>query len=159
MEHNETKELLKKYLSGKCSPAERQRIENWHAEQLIEREREASGYDRERVKATIWGDIGQRPSVTRRQNRWLSPASAVAAVLIGLFLYLSIQPNCSTEESAIAQTEISPVVPARNKAILTTGGKQYVLDGIAEGIGERGDGVVVTKEEGGILDFDGRGVE
>lgn len=157
MEHKETKELLKKYLSGKCSPAERQRIENWYAEQLIEREREASGYDREKVKETIWGDIGQRRSVTRRQNRWLYPASAVAAVLIGFFLYLFIQPNGSTEESAIAQTEISPVVPARNKAILTTGGKQYVLDDIADGIVEQGDGFVITKEEGGILAFDAIG--
>src|SRR5690606_37744208 len=89
-----------------------------------------------------------------RKTRWrLVPIAAAAVVLLGLFLYIFKEPVLHPQNKMV-QAGSSPVLPAGNKAVLTTGGKQYVLSDMADGVVEQGDHFRVVKQEDGVVSFD-----
>lgn len=154
MEHKEVKELLKKYLAGTCSPEEKQRIESWYADQSEKRDEKIFQYDREKIKEELWVDIVKNKSAGKRKIRLRQATIAAAAVvLLGLFLYIFKEPILHPQHNVV-QAENSPVLPGGNKAILTTGGKQYVLSDMADGVVEQGDHFRVVKQEDGVVSFD-----
>jgi len=154
MDHKEVKELLKKYLAGTCSPEEKRRIESWYAYQSAKRDEKIFQYDREKIKEELWVDIVKSKSAGKRKTRWrLVPIAAAAVVLLGLFLYIFKEPVLHPQNKMV-QAGSSPVLPAGNKAVLTTGGKQYVLSDMADGVVEQGDHFRVVKQEDGVVSFD-----
>lgn len=158
MTEKEIQALIERYISGECSPEEKEFLERWYTDELQKRTTEVEQNEAQIVKDEIWGRIiDERPQLRRRRIVWSVWAGAAAAVLlIGLFVTYQRQKlnesNVSKKEMA---TVLPEILPGGNKAVLTTGdGKQIVLTDEADGVIEQGEGFIIRKQEDGLVSFE-----
>ncbi|TYR34124.1 DUF4974 domain-containing protein [Sphingobacterium phlebotomi] len=158
MTEKEIQALIERYISGECSPEEKEFLEHWYTDELQKRITKVEQNEAQIVKDEIWNRIvDERPQLRKRQLAWRIWTGAAAAVLlIGLFVTYQHQkldePNISKEEIA---TVLPEVLPGGNKAILTMGnGKQIVLTDEADGVIEQGEGFIIRKQEDGLVSFE-----
>ncbi len=153
-EKKEIRQLIKKYLSGQCTPEEIHRIENWYAEYL-EKYSTVQEYDRKKVKNEVWDGIAQRrPLRSTKVVWWPRMVAAAIAVLVGVVAVyqFAIKPTLIPATTYV-QNE-SPILPGSNTAILTTSdGKKIELTNSAKGILTQGKGFEIKKEDDGLIVF------
>lgn len=107
-------DLLKRYLAGQCSEAERQRVDAWY--EALDRPApqplafdERRGFERLRASLSDDSDFGKRPVRPLWQRPWAYlTATAAAAVLVGGLLFWP-QSNDSSLETVAKRTGSTPV--------------------------------------------------
>lgn len=157
MEKSDIQRLIRKYLSGECSPEERELISRWYADELHTREEEVKIEDPQKIKREIWQKvIRNRPELKerkRRRNFWI-PAAAVILIgfLITYQLHRMSRPDSDPRE--LVDEELK-VVPGGNEALLTLeNGKQYFLSDEAEGILDEDRNWIIRKPKEGLISFE-----
>ncbi|SEW53841.1 FecR family protein [Chitinophaga arvensicola] len=156
MDKKEGRNLLNKYLEGRCTPEERVQVEQWYAGLTAESDWHMESARREEaqlaMKQRIDRQLGLAPSRPVWQRSWIRYAAAVlllAGAATVFFLRTSKTP---------APAPVAEILPGGNKAILTLGnGKTIALDqAAAENIAQQGNSRI-SKLAGGQLIYQSQG--
>lgn len=152
-EDEKIRDLLKRYLAGKCTDAEREIVDQWY-----------ESTDNQRVGDTIYDEMREdlytiRTQVTphspRRSIRWFHYLSAAAvltiAIGVAIKLYDPISSNSSVNE--IASLEAKHILPGSDKATLTLpDGRVISLDELTVGtFGQESGNQLIKDEEGSLV--------
>jgi len=157
MEKSDIQRLIRKYLSGECSPEERELISRWYADELHTREEEVKIEDSQKIKREIWQKvIRNRPELKERKRRRKFWIPAAAVILIGFLITYQLhrmsRPDSDPRE--LVDEELK-VVPGGNEALLTLeNGKQYFLSDEAEGILDEDRNWIIRKPKEGLISFE-----
>lgn len=157
MEKSDIQRLIRKYLSGECSPEERELISRWYADELHTREEEVKIEDPQEIKREIWQKvIRNRPELKERKRRRKFWIPAAAVILIGFLITYQLhrmsRPDSDPRE--LVDEELK-VVPGGNEALLTLeNGKQYFLSDEAEGILDEDRNWIIRKPKEGLISFE-----
>ncbi|HLR00035.1 MAG TPA: FecR domain-containing protein [Sphingobacterium sp.] len=157
MEKSDIQRLIRKYLSGECSPEERELISRWYADELHTREEEVKIEDPQKIKREIWQKvIRNRPELKERKRRRKFWIPAAAVILIGFLITYQLhrmsRPDSDPRE--LVDEELK-VVPGGNEALLTLeNGKQYFLSDEAEGILDEDRNWIIRKPKEGLISFE-----
>ncbi|PPL03583.1 FecR family protein [Parapedobacter indicus] len=151
-EDEKIRQLLKNYLAGKCTDAEREIVDQWY--EAIDNPHMGSSIHnemREDLRA-IRTQVVPRP--TRRTLRWFHyfSAAAVLAVAIGITLKLSgpVPPFSHTKEEV--PLEAKHILPGSDKATLTLpDGRVISLDEMTVGTLRQEAGDQLVKDSEGSL--------
>ena len=137
MELDQADSLLKKYLSGKCTAEERERIEKWLEEQdnipveWLNMDPEERKQWLGSLYQDIQGSVRRRHVLIQKRSILLKSAAAILVVLSASLLILNRQSEKNTSEDILVQnvqTE-NDVAPGSNKATLILGsGSKIILD-------------------------------
>jgi len=122
MENKQEKELIEKYLSGNCTPEEKEAIESWYLDYAKHRPEDIDEPDYPSAESEIWNAIQQRnqPKVKTLWPRLAAAASVLLLITAGIY-FIGHRPL----KQQVAQTQIHDIAPGTNKAILILGnGKQ-----------------------------------
>jgi ferric-dicitrate binding protein FerR (iron transport regulator) len=158
-------ELLEKYLSGKASPEEKEKVEQWYAsfEEAKPVSEDAANLEsvKERIYQKITDELNlQKPVVPfYRKLAFRLSAAAIIILLIGsYFLFLPQQKIKTTSvETAKATLENDVAPPAGNKAILVLDdGKKIELDSSANGTLAVQGKINVIKQNDGLIAYTGK---
>ena len=93
------RQLLEKYLQGKCTPEEIQLLHRWY-EKLDMAQADADDATADRLMDAIHGRIGRRTPVFRLSRRWAVAAAAVIGLTLTLGMIISRQRR---HEQALAK--------------------------------------------------------
>lgn len=159
MEKNEIQELIRKYLSGECSPKERDLISRWYAEELHKREKEVNMEDPQKIKREIWQKvIKNRPQLKEQKKQKIFWIPAAAILLIGFLIAYQLHRLSAPNNSSVEWVDKdSKIVPGGNEAVLILeNGKQYYLSNEAEGILDEEKSWVIRKPKEGLVSFESR---
>ena len=156
-EHKKVQNLIKKYISGECTPEEAASIEKWYAGYLDQHAPSFEAFDREKVQDAIWKEVSrQKPTKVRKLRRWSYVAAAVV-LMIGLssaYLFL-LGPAFIERENTAETSYAAAVLPGTNSATLTTtDGKKIDLTPSEPGVLAYGNGFEIKKEGEGLIVFD-----
>lgn len=154
-EHKKVQNLIKKYLSGQCTPEEAAAIEKWYADYLNQNGPSYEGFDRAKTKDAVWQEVLlQRPGKVKKLMKW-SRVAAAAALIVGLLaLYQFVLTPTFIGEEKLAQHEPSIAPSGRNAVLTTADGKKITLVPSASGVLEQGEGFEIKKEADGLIVFD-----
>src|SRR5690606_36836539 len=154
-EPKEVQNLIKKYLSGRCTPEEAAAIEKWYADYLAQNGPSFEAFDREETKEAVWQEISRHKPDKVRKIAWRSRAAAAAVLIAGLFaFYQLVVTAVFTDKENLAQQEPS-IMPSENNAVLTTAdGRKIALVPSAPDVLEQGEGFEIKKEADGVVVFD-----
>ena len=143
-------DLLKRYLAGQCTDAEREIIEQWY--ESIDRRP-----DNDTLKQELNGDldhIGTRIGVYRRRTFRLWYYAAAAALLIAIGVtYKLYTPPVESPIAVASAIDASNIQPGSDKATLTLpDGRIIPLDELTIGtFGHEGDNQLIKNEEGSLV--------
>ncbi|WP_353196664.1 FecR domain-containing protein [Parapedobacter defluvii] len=152
-EDEKIRDLLKRYLAGKCTDAEREIVDQWY-----------ESTDNQRVGDTIYDEMREdlytirtqvSPHSPRRSIRWFHYLSAAAvltiAIGVAIKLYDPISSNSSVNE--IASLEAKHILPGSDKATLTLpDGRVISLDELTVGtFGQESGNQLIKDEEGSLV--------
>lgn len=154
MDKNEAVKLLNRYLEGRCTPGEREQVEQWYTGLLEESGWSMEGDRRLEAQQAMKQRIDRQLGFTRPRFLWQRHWVRYAAVLFFLagasvLFFLKKQPE--REPAPVAE-----IMPGGNKAVLTLGNGQTIpLDQAAEeNIAQQG-GSRISKRAGGQLVYEG----
>ncbi|MDN3588057.1 FecR domain-containing protein [Pedobacter aquatilis] len=122
MTAEEIQQLLNRYKTGQCSPAEIDLLEeslmhyNEQGIDLSERPIKAIG-------AKIYAQLPQKPQSKPNPKLWLYMSSAAAAVILSISLWFLLPSKTSTDRSLITAEKI---YPAGNRATITLASGQQL---------------------------------
>ncbi len=150
MEKNASK-LLKKYLSGQCTPEEKAIVEDWYLQLPFQKnapvaERIEAGHDEvlERLK--------QRPKT--KSIGYLKHIAVAASILLCVGLGLVLFNRKIEPVAGLAKKKLEDVLPGGNKATLTLADGSVVdLDKALNGEITKQNGIVIRKTENGQLEY------
>ena len=150
MENKQEKELIDKYLSGNCTPEEKEIIESWYLDYAKHQSEDTDEPDYSSAGSEIWNSIQQRNNQSQVKTLWprlAATASIVLLITIGAYFISRKQPK-----QQIAQTQTHDIAPGTNKAILTLGnGKQIVLTNAKNGlVASQGNTRINKTKEGAV---------
>ncbi|MGK6350713.1 FecR domain-containing protein [Parapedobacter sp. DT-150] len=139
MEHEDIKDLLKRYLAGECTPEERIRVEQWY-EQLEINPEGLSRPQLEDAVAEVRSRLALKPA---HRVMWYRYGAAVAAAtLVATITYFYFaQPSQVGSDTPALATAQQDIAPGGNRAILK------LADGTEITLDDRQDGKVA--QEGG----------
>jgi len=158
-------ELLEKYLSGKASPEERAKVEQWYASFEEKKAAMGEGDDLNAIREKMYRKIAdelnlQEPVIPfyRKLNFRLT-AAAILILLIGSYFIFSTQQKTNTISSATAKpllkNDITP--PASNKAtLILADGKTIELDSSANGTLAVQGKINIVKQNDGLIAYTGK---
>ncbi len=152
MRQQETKDLLKKYLSGNCTEAEKGLVETWYLQHEIKELPQISEELKKKQLDEIFRSLPIQHDAKRIISLW--PRLAVAGmVLIGLGLSIYLYQHRQPEQLAIAKSEVvDDLKSGEDKAVLTlSDGRRIALDETDSGDITNEAGVIVTKTKDGQL--------
>lgn len=154
-EPKEVQNLIKKYLSGRCTPEEAAAIEKWYADYLAQNGPSFEAFDRDETKEAVWQEISRHKPDKVRKLTWRSRAAVAAVLIAGLFaFYQLVVTAVFTDKENLAQQEPS-IMPSENNAVLTTAdGRKIALVPSAPDVLEQGEGFEIKKEADGVVVFD-----
>ncbi|WP_316823462.1 FecR family protein [Pedobacter gandavensis] len=167
----DAKELLIKYLSGKCTEEEQALLEQWHLNSTADRDAEMIGFDlteqeRKDDLDEIWAKLEQdeekdkteeqaadlQVGKIRRLALWPSIAVAAGiaiALTAGLLLY---QEPTNKEDQIISAQHIAQIPAGGNHAVLTLDdGRQISLSDARKGTLVSESGINISKTKDGQL--------
>lgn len=107
--------ILKKYLQGKASPAERKLIDEWYGE-MEKAQRPFSGNDELRLEDHYWARIKSHITSERSSGAgalWICSAGVAASVLVILLSYLNIAKSSSAPAGLRSGMEKTHIVLER----------------------------------------------
>lgn len=162
--HKKMEQLLNKYLSGNCTPAERLQVERWYRQLDLGGEL-PSMEEMESDLADIRRQLPGKPA--KRYAPWyryVAAATVAAVMAIGVYVYV-FQSELSGTESEVGATSLpDDLAPGGNRAILQLAdGTEIVLDERADGtvakegrhaIYKQADGELVYRPEASVPDRD-----
>ncbi len=135
------RQLIGKYLDGKCTPKEQRLVKQWYNQSAEERGAAPLGDDLSFVKQRIYAKLPQAPTARLRPLRWLSAAAAI--VLIGTFALYYLSQKTTRPHTVQYATHIQP---GGNQAILTlASGKKISLNDAVNGRIAGQSGVLINK--------------
>lgn len=154
-EHKKVQNLIKKYLSGQCTPEEAAAVEKWYAIYLNQNESTYKAIDLTKAKEAVWKEISrQRPSKVKKLKKWPSIVAASAVIVALLAFYQFVLTPTFKDKEKLAQEETT-IIPSSSNAVLTTAdGRRIALSLPAPGVLEQGEGFEITKEADGLIVFD-----
>jgi len=149
MENNAAK-LLKKYLSGQCTPEEKALVEDWYLQLPFQRK----SPNAEQIAASH-EEIGGRLNLHQTKTfSYLRPTLVAASLLVCVGLGFVFLNQKSKTSSTFAKTELKDVLPGSNKATLTLADGSVVdLDHAVNGELAKQNGIVIRKTENGQLEY------
>ncbi|NGM62622.1 DUF4974 domain-containing protein [Sphingobacterium sp. SGG-5] len=153
-EKKEVQELIRKYISGQCTPTEAHIVESWYAAYL-DKHSSSTSYDEEKIKEEVWDEIAkQRPVKVRKFVKWWRVAAAATFIFGSFAIYqFALMPFFASTEQYAQNEDV--ILPGGNTAILTTSdGKKIELTSSEKGILKRGEGFEIKKTEEGMVVFD-----
>jgi transmembrane sensor len=153
-------ELLSRYNSGDCSPAEKQLVESWYEELVNTGTVEWAEGEQESIEAAVENwllqnmQVDEQPlaevhELPKRSRTWWV-AAAIFIVLSGTGYYLYNKQQ-ATAVVAIKEEHLNnDVAPGGNKAVLTlANGTTIVLDDASNGVlAQQGNAKVVKPDDG-----------
>jgi len=149
MENKQEKELIEKYLSGNCTPEEKEAIESWYLDYAKHRPEDIDEPDYPSAESEIWNAIQQRnqPKVKTLWPRLAAAASVLLLITAGIY-FIGHRPL----KQQVAQTQIHDIAPGTNKAILILGnGKQIILTNAKNGLlANQGNTRINKTQEGSV---------
>lgn len=155
----EAKELLNKYIKGKCTPEEKGLVEHWYLSESSKQSLPDDLEDFSPEKMQMWDEISEMSDLQNRRKRSgiiLWGTSIAAAVL----LIFSISNNffIEKEEALISKNEnVQPFdkEAGSNKAVLTLGdGSKIILDDALKGSIATEGGISIRKSSDGSIVYD-----
>jgi transmembrane sensor len=143
------RQLIEKYITGKCTPEEQQLVETWYNRQAATRPDEPGDVDMFAWQQEIYARLPQARQAKVRPLRWISAAAAVLLVSCLALFWL----NSRTIKTAKLQYA-GYIQPGGNKAILTlANGRKISLNDAANGRVAEQSGVVINKTGKGQLTY------
>ena len=153
MTNQESKDLLKKYIEGRCDQEETAWVESWYLNTAHDR----AVPSQEEIEAAYTLVKANLPKDTRIADRrfYLSIAATILLCVSVVAYFAFRQPSLNSENTAsiVKQNDLPP---GSNKAILTLGnGQHIVLTGASNGkIAQQGN-VAVSKTADGQIVYNG----
>ncbi|WP_316828557.1 FecR family protein [Pedobacter miscanthi] len=158
MEHKRAKELLDKYLEGRCSPAEADLVESWYLQETENPEALQFEPDYDGLRKSMWRNIQQQNNKTKKLTPYYRWAAAAIFVVLGIGLYHFANTPDFTAQSA-ENLIIHDIAPGGNKAFLTlSDGKRIALDDLKNGKIAEQAGVIISKTANGQLAYTVSGI-
>jgi len=148
MDKKEGRNLLNKYLEGRCTPEERTQVEQWYAGLITESDWRLEAARREEAQLAMKQRIDQQLGWTKPRpilhRSWLRYAAAVLLLIGAATLFFLRAPK--------TPAPVAEILPGGNKAILTlANGNTISLDQTAEeNIAQQGNSRI-SKMAGGQL--------
>ncbi|GGG90055.1 iron dicitrate transporter FecR [Parapedobacter pyrenivorans] len=146
-------QLLKRYLAGECTDAERKIIDQWY--EAIDHQ-PIGGALREEISEdlnAIRAHAGPQPP--RRPLRWFHYVSAAAVLAVAISVAVTLSEPFSAGSPAVetASLEARQIMPGSDKATLTlSDGRVISLDELAIGVfGRESGGQLIKNEEGSLV--------
>jgi ferric-dicitrate binding protein FerR (iron transport regulator) len=152
MEQKQAKELLDRYLEGRCSPNEADLVESWYLRETENPQTLQSEPDYEGLGKSMWKDIQRENNQTRKVTPYYKWAAVAAFAIIGLGLYhFANTPTAAPVQSAAIFYK-HDIAPGKNKAFLTLAdGSRIALDDANNGKIADQAGVTISKTADGQL--------
>lgn len=133
MDRQEVMELLKRYLDGSATEAERVLVETWYAKSNREIPTNLEAAFLEKQLQEIWGAVQPRPA--RRLQIYRYAAAAVLLLGLSWLVKLGIEKQTSTSGTQVVALAANTISPGRNTAQLHIDGEGVVeLDTTQTGI-------------------------
>ncbi|WP_316748646.1 FecR family protein [Pedobacter gandavensis] len=158
MDYKEEQDLIEKYLSGRCTAAEQQQVEDWYVMRAKELEDLFEKPDYGQLNNEIWAGIAMNTSTVVRKVQLLKKLAIAASVVLclGLAFYFYKQP---TLNHSLIITAAKDIAPGGNKAFLTLAdGKRISLTDAKDGAIAELSGIKITKTVDGQLIYHVSGV-
>ncbi len=142
MDIHQAKELLQRYQSGNCTPAENELIENWYRQLIETGEWQWDEGEKDMMQTLIEAHIMKqvndapkkiiRPAYLIPRSRWWAAASVI--FLLGVFSYFLFF-NKTAKQTPVAKILPNDVKsPQSNRAIITlANGHKVFLDSVGNG--------------------------
>lgn len=152
-EDEEIRQLLKRYLAGKCTDVEREIVDQWYeaidSQHVVDTIHEEMSEDLHTIRAHVG------PPPLRRSFRWFHylSAAAVLTIAIGITVKLSISVPRSGHVSEITSLEAKHILPGSNRATLTlSDGRVISLDELTlRTFGQESGNRLIKNEEGSLV--------
>lgn len=158
MDKREIKELVDRYVSGKCSEEERAYVETWYnrADDNF-----ASDFSDEELESDLKEMYGHLPQKQFSPKRfvWIRYAAILVAVIsLGLWFTLTdFNHSEKNKNQATVQLKDNDFSPGGNKATLTLAdGTQIILDDVSSGTIAHEAGNAIYKGAGGQIIYQGQ---
>jgi hypothetical protein len=151
MENKQEKEIIDKYLSGNCTPEEKETIESWYLDYAKHRPGDTDEPDYTSAESEIWNAIQQRnkPRVKTLWPRLTATASILLLITIGVYFIRHKQPK-----QQIARIQAHDIAPGTNKAILTLdNGKKIILTNAKNGLLASQGSTRIDKTKDGAVQY------
>jgi transmembrane sensor len=150
MTNEESRDLLKKYIEGKCDQEETAWVESWYLhttnDQPIPSQEEI-----EAAYAHVSANLPQKSRMAGR--RFYLSVAATVLLCVSVAAYFAFRQSLPNSENTATIAKQNDFAPGSNKAILTLGnGQHIVLTGASNGkIAQQGDVSVSKTAEGQIV--------
>ncbi|MDQ8004902.1 MAG: FecR family protein [Pedobacter sp.] len=149
MEKNAAK-LLKKYLSGQCTPEEKAIVEDWYVQFPYQRNSPSA----EQIAASHEEVIGRLNLQKTKTFPFLKPLLVAASLLVCIGFGLIFFNRKADTPVVLAKKELKDVLPGGNKATLTLADGTVVdLDQALNGEISKQNGIIIRKTENGQLEY------
>jgi ferric-dicitrate binding protein FerR (iron transport regulator) len=150
MTNQESKDLLKKYIEGKCDQEETAWVESWYLNTLNNNTVPSP----EEIEAAYTAVRANLPKPARIAGRrfYLSIAATIL-LCVSVAAYLAFHQSTPNSENTVSTAKQNDLPPGSNKAILTLGnGQRIILTGASNGkIAQQGNVAVSKTAEGQIV--------
>jgi transmembrane sensor len=150
MNDSQLKNLLKKFKDGNCTDEEKALLEAWAHQLNQEGDPGLTEQDLQEAQTQMWEAV--RPVSPARPFTWLYAAACLCVFAIAGILavqYLNNQPVAVKQNAKLVKQVIKP---GGNNAVLTlAGGKQIILNHLANGQVVQQAGITIKKQADGQL--------
>lgn len=151
MENTRAQQLIKKYLSGTCTPEEQAILESWYQQNLPEAQPDAGPEDYDQIQQEIWTNIKAQTAQPAIRRHWPRIAAAAIVLLcLSLGLYFIRKPGAGPDSLQSARN----ILPGSSQATLHMGnGRQILLAGQRNGELIKGTMGSITKTAAGAIAY------
>ncbi|WP_207420291.1 FecR family protein [Desertivirga brevis] len=150
MEDLKANALLKKYLEGNCTDAERALVESWYIKEIDAKTEKAGEPDYQSLKSSTWEDLERLPAPDKKiypMKHLGIAASIILCISIALFFY-------RRQDILKADQKTAAIVPGSNQAVLTLqDGEKIMLSEMKPGELARQGAVTISKLKTGELTY------
>lgn len=161
MQRPEIKDLLKRYLAGTCTLAERALVERWYMQfNEDSKDKDISEERLIEMGKEIRNALSLQEAVVGTRRRWLvrtAIAAAVFASLLGTIFFTVYFPAVNRQAARVALDTITPIHSLRHNTLIINGRLQIDLDSAGEGVIADGNGFEVVKLGPGRLMYRRKG--
>jgi len=149
MQRPEIKDLLKRYLAGTCTLAERALVERWYMQFNEDNKDKNISEDRLiEMGKEIRNALSLQEAVVGTRRRWLvrtAIAAAVFASLLGTIFFTAYFPTVNRQTARVALDTIAPIHTLHHNILIINGHLQIDLDSAGDGVIADGNGFELVK--------------
>ncbi|WP_276090923.1 FecR family protein [Pedobacter sp. JY14-1] len=153
--------MLKRYLAGTCTLAERALVERWYMQfNEDSKDKDISEERLIEMGKEIRNALSLQEAVVGTRRRWLvrtAIAAAVFASLLGTIFFTVYFPAVNRQAARVALDTITPIHSLRHNTLIINGRLQIDLDSAGEGVIADGNGFEVVKLGPGRLMYRRKG--